>query len=101
MSFLRHLFVALIYATVAVATPRLLPGIDIRTGPILGGVILLCCAMLHEVFARHIQQAHQADDFHELRDSHDEITRELILARGEVGNIHEALTKFRGAKDAN
>jgi cyclic-di-GMP phosphodiesterase, flagellum assembly factor TipF len=105
MSFLRHLFVALMYATVAVAvavsTPRLLPGIDIRTGLILGGVVLLCCAMLHEVIARHIQQAHQADDIGELRTSHDDITRELSLARTEVGNIHEALSNFRGAKDAN
>jgi len=59
MSFLRHLFVVLMYATaaVAVSTPRLLPGIDIQTGLILGGVVLLCCALLHEVFARQIQQA--------------------------------------------
>lgn len=48
MAFLRHLFVVLMYATVAatvvVSTPRLLLGIDIQTGLILGGVVLLCCA---------------------------------------------------------
>lgn len=103
MSFLRHLFVALMYATVAtavaVSTPRYLPGIDIQTGLILGGVVLLCCAMLHEVFARQIQQGRQADEIHDLHVSQGEITRELTLARGEVGNIHEALSNFRGGKD--
>ncbi len=105
MSFLRHLFVALMYATVAaavaVSTPRFLPGIDIQTGLILGGVVLLCCAVLHEVFARQFQQSRQTDEIQDLRVSHGEIARELSLARGEVGNIHEALSNFRGAKEAN
>jgi cyclic-di-GMP phosphodiesterase, flagellum assembly factor TipF len=105
MSFLRHLFVALMYATVAaavaVSTPRFLPGIDIQTGLILGGVVFLCCTILHEVFARQFQQGRQTDEIQDLRASHGEITRELSLARGEVGNIHEALSNFRGAKDAN
>ena len=71
MSFLRHLFVVLMYATaaaaVAVSTPRLLPGIDIQTGLILGGLVLLCCALLHEVFARQIQHGHQSDEIHDIR----------------------------------
>lgn len=105
MAFLRHLFVVLMYATVAatvvVSTPRLLLGIDIQTGLILGGVVLLCCALLHEVFALQIQHGHQSDEIHDIRESQDEVGRELTLARAEVGNIHEALSNFRGARDSS
>jgi cyclic-di-GMP phosphodiesterase, flagellum assembly factor TipF len=105
MSFVRHLFVALMYATVAaavaVSVPRLLPGIGIETGLMLGGVVLLCCALLHEVFARQIQQARQSGEIHDLRLGHGEVIRELTLAREEVGNIHDALSNFRGTKTSS
>ena len=102
MPILRHLLVALIYAmvaaAVAIALPRLVPSVGMETGLTIGGALLLAFALLHEIFSRQEQQSRLAEEIQDLRLSHGDVMRELNLARGEVGGIHEALAGFKGAR---
>ena len=56
MSFLRHILIALGYSTIACAVTLILPltvsGVDSNTAIMLGAVVLIGSALLHEVFAR-------------------------------------------------
>ena len=56
MSFLRHILIALGYSIISAAVeltlPRFFNGIDPNTSIMLGAVVLVGSALLHEVFAR-------------------------------------------------
>ena len=102
MSIVRHMFIALVYAmisaAIAVSIPRLLPAMGIGDGLILGAIALVGCALMHEVFARQIQQGRQADELQDLRLGYSEVTREVTVAREGLGSIFEALSGVRGSK---
>ena len=104
MSILRHLFVAVIYAAaaaaVALALPRAFPAMGIELSLVVGGVVLLGFALLHEAFSRQEEQGRLADELHDLRLAHGEVMRELTRAREEATRIHEALDGFRGGRNS-
>jgi hypothetical protein len=60
MTFLRHILIALGYsiisAAVALMLPRVFPGIDPNTAIMLGAVVLVGSALLHEVFSRQEEE---------------------------------------------
>ena len=106
MSLIRHTFIALAYSVIAAATamaaPKLFPAVGQELGIVIGAVVLIGCALLHEVSARQDDRAALADEVHDLRLSYGEVMQELTQARQEVGLIREALAKggVRGSSKA-
>ena len=106
MSLIRHTFIALAYSVIAAATamaaPKLFPAVGQELGVVIGAVVLIGCALLHEVSARQDDRAALADEVHDLRLSYGEVMQELTQARQEVGLIREALAKggVRGSSKA-
>jgi len=95
MSFLRHILIALSYSTIAGAValvlPRTVPGIDAGMAVMLGAVVLIGSALLHEVFARQEEEGKLVEEVQDLRAGHGEVMGELTRAREEVGNIYKAI----------
>lgn len=88
MSFLHHIVVAVAYTLAAAATavflPHLLPPMSAETGAMIGGVVLLGCALLHEVFARQEGEARDAEEIEALRKEQEETRRLLSAAREQI-----------------
>ena len=106
MSLVRHVLIALCYAAVAVVTaltlPRLVPEVAGPSVIMIGGVLFVGFALLHEVFARLEDGGRVAEELFDLRLAHGEVSRELNAARGEISRLHQTLeeAKGRGASDA-
>lgn len=71
MSLIRHIFIALAYSLIAVAAamaaPRLWPPVGPELAVMIGGVVFVGCALLHEVHTRQDQFGVLADEIGELR----------------------------------
>lgn len=69
MTFLRHILIAAAYsviaAGVALALPRVIPGIELNLSVLIGGVMLLGSALLHEVFARQDETARLVEEVYD------------------------------------
>lgn len=95
MSFIRHLLIAVGYSVVAAAValtlPRAFPEVAANTALMLGAVVLIGSALLHEVFARQEEEGRIADEVYDLRHGHGEVLDELTRAREEVRNIYKAI----------
>ena len=100
MAFLFHILIATVYTLIAAATaiglPQLFPEIGSAMGAILGVVLLVGCAVLHESFARQEIQANLADELGHLRNRNaelqialDRIERETDILKGAVKKIAE------------
>lgn len=87
--------IALAYAVAAagisVALPQIFPQVNSVAGLIVGGVILIGCAIMHEIFARQEAQGAMAEEVHDLRLAQGEVMRELTRARQETMLIKEAV----------
>lgn len=95
MTFLRHIFIALGYsiisAAVALMLPRIFPGLDPNTAIMLGAVVLVGSALLHEVFSRQEEEGRLVAEVQDLRAGHGQVMGELTRAREEVGHIYKAI----------
>lgn len=95
MSFLRHILIAfgysIISAAVALTLPRFFGGIDPNTAIMLGAVVLVGSALLHEVFARQEDEGRLVEEVQDLRAGHGKVMGELTRAREEVGQIYKAI----------
>lgn len=100
MSFLRHILIALGYsiisAAVALMLPRFFSGIDPNTSIMLGAVVLVGSALLHEVFARQEEEGRLVEEVQDLRAGHGQVMGELTRAREEVGQIYTAIETMTG-----
>lgn len=104
MSLIRHIFIALAYSLIAaacaLALPSLWPGAGEGVAVIIGAMVLLGGALLHEVSTRQDQHAVLAEELHDLRMSFGNVTAELERARQEVALIGEALKGGGGKKSS-
>lgn len=102
MSFIRHLLIAVGYSVVAAAValtlPRAFPAIEANTAIMLGAVVLVGSALLHEVFARQEDEGRLADEIYDLRTGHGDVLGELTRAREEVRNIYHAIEGMTGKR---
>lgn len=100
MAFLYHILIVAVYTLIASATaiglPQLFPEIGSAMGAILGIVLLVGCAVLHESFARQEIQANLADELGHLRNRNaelqimlDRVERETEILKGAVKKIVE------------
>lgn len=100
MSFLRHILIALGYsiisAAVALMLPRFFSGMDPNTSIMLGAVVLVGSALLHEVFARQEEEGRLVEEVQDLRAGHGQVMGELTRAREEVGQIYQAIETMTG-----
>ena len=101
MSVLHHLVVAVAYtlvaAAVAIFLPLLLPAMGAETGAVIGAVVLIGSALLHEVFARPEGENRTVEELHALRVEHETARRALSAARQEVETLRAEL---KGAIEA-
>jgi cyclic-di-GMP phosphodiesterase, flagellum assembly factor TipF len=95
MNFIRHILIALGYsvisAAVALMLPRVFPSFDPNTAIMLGAVVLIGSALLHEVFSRQEEEGRLVEEVQDLRAGHGQVMGELSRAREEVGNIYKAI----------
>jgi hypothetical protein len=70
MTALHHILVAVAYtlvaAVVAVSVPHFLPQVGPDAGAVIGGVLLIGSALLHEVFSRQEGEARRVEDINRL-----------------------------------
>ena len=95
MNFLRHILIALGYSVIAAAValmlPRVFPSFDPNTAIILGAVVLVGSALLHEVFSRQEEEGRLVEEVQDLRAGHGKVMGDLTRAREEVGQIYKAI----------
>jgi len=112
MTFLYHILIVTVYTLLAAATaiglPHLFPEIGSEIGAILGAVVFVGSAVLHEVFARQEMQANLADELGHLRNrnaelqiSLDRVERETEILKGAVKKIAENGTKTKDNSKKN
>jgi cyclic-di-GMP phosphodiesterase TipF (flagellum assembly factor) len=105
MSVLNHIFVAVSYslvaAAVAIGLPHLFPAVGVEAGAILGGVVLVGSALLHEVFARQEGEARTAEEIESLRIEHGTMRKALSQARAEVETLRSALNESSRSHEAD
>jgi cyclic-di-GMP phosphodiesterase TipF (flagellum assembly factor) len=82
----------MVAAVVAVLVPRGFPDIDPDAGVVLGGVVLMGAALLHEVFSRQESQSRVVDEVRSLRAENADLRETLEDARSEVIAMRETLT---------
>jgi cyclic-di-GMP phosphodiesterase TipF (flagellum assembly factor) len=91
MPFLRHLVLAAAYtviaAAVAIVLPAAVPGFDLRLSTVAGLMVLLACALLHEVFTRQEDHARLADELYDMRVTAGRMMKELREARADAVRI--------------
>lgn len=104
MTTLTHILIAIAYTIVATAVavfvPRSFPELGANAGAVLGGVILMGSALLHEVFSRQESQARVVDEMRHLRSENDDLRDSLDDAWANVTAIREALTTFKAEREA-
>lgn len=95
MSALTHVLIAVAYtlvaAVVAVVIPRGYPEIGPDGGAMLGGVVLLGSALLHEVLSRQESQSRVVDELHTLRSDNGELRVSLEETCAEIAAMRDAL----------
>ena len=105
MTALNHILIAVAYtlvaAVIAVFIPRGFPEIGANAGAVLGGVVLLGSALLHEVFSRQESQSRVVDEMRLLRTENDDLRDSLDDAWSNVTAIREALTTFKAEREAD
>ncbi len=91
MNVLRHLFLAAAYtviaAAVAIALPQAAPEIDFRLSIVIGGIVLVGAALLHEVFARQEDNGKLADELYDLRRTAAQVMKEIRETRADAARI--------------
>jgi cyclic-di-GMP phosphodiesterase TipF (flagellum assembly factor) len=91
MPFLRHLVLAAAYtviaAAVAIVLPQVAPEFDFRLSVVIGMVVLLTCALLHEVFTRQDEEARIIDELYDMRVTAMRVMKELRETRAEAARI--------------
>jgi len=98
MTAVRHILIAVAYtliaAVIAVALPRGFPHIDPNIAAIIGGIVLLASALLHEIFARQEGEALLVDHVEELhargarlQDALDEQRAEQAALRNQIAEL--------------
>ena len=104
MTALNHILIAIAYtllaAVVAVFAPRSFPEIGSDGGAVLGGVVLLGAAILHEVFSRQESQSRVVEEIHSLRLENDDLRDSLDDAWSHVTAIRDALTAYKAENKA-
>jgi len=104
MTALNHVLIAIAYtivaALIAVFVPHGFPEIDANAGAMLGGVVLLGSALLHEVFSRQENHSRVIDEMRHLRSENDDLRDSLDDAWSNVAAIREALTAFKAEREA-
>ncbi len=96
----RHILIAVAYtliaAAIAVALPRGFPQIDPNFAAIIGGIVLLASALLHEIFARQEGEALLVDHVDELLAQNDRLRNaledqrtDLTALKGDVAAIRK------------
>jgi len=91
MTFLRHLLMAAAYtviaASVAIALPQTVPSIDMPLATVIGAVVLLACALVHEVFARQEDHGKIADELYDMRLTAAGVMKEIRAANADAERI--------------
>jgi len=91
MSFLRHIFLAAAYtviaAAIAIALPLVAPSIDFHLSIVIGGVVLVAAALLHEVFTRQEEEGKLADELYDMRVSASQVMKEIRQTRADAARI--------------
>jgi cyclic-di-GMP phosphodiesterase TipF (flagellum assembly factor) len=104
MTALNHILIAIAYslgaAGVAVLVPRGFPEIGANGGAVLGGVVLLGAALLHEVFSRQESQSRVVDEIRHLRSENDDLRDSLDDAWSNVTAIRDALATYKAEREA-
>ena len=104
MTALSHILIAIAYtlvaAMVAIVAPRGFPEIGAHGGAVLGGVVLLGSALLHEVFSRQESQSRVVDEVHHLRLENDDLRNSLEDAWSNVAAIRDSLMAFKAESEA-
>jgi cyclic-di-GMP phosphodiesterase TipF (flagellum assembly factor) len=95
MSALHHILIAVCYtvvaAGVAVGLPAFLPALDANTGIVIGGVVLIGSALLHEVFVRQEAEGRLSEELEASRDELAALRDRLTDAEAGMGLMREAL----------
>ncbi len=95
MPALLHVFLLCCYGATAAAVASLLPHWLPGTGPseaiVIGGLLFLGVALLHECLARGNRQLQAAEELRALRRSHAELEDDLTWTRREVQAVRAAL----------
>jgi len=95
MSLFNHILIATCYtlvaAAVAIALPYGFSAIDLNAAIVVGGVVLVGSALLHEVFARQDGEAKLADALQALRLDHGDARRELDQSRNRLRSLQGSL----------
>jgi cyclic-di-GMP phosphodiesterase TipF (flagellum assembly factor) len=104
MTALNHILIAIAYtlvaAAIAVLVPRGFPEIGANAGAVIGGVVLLGSALMHEVFSRQESQSRFVDEMRHLRLENDDMRSSLDDAWSNVAAIRESLTTFKAEREA-
>lgn len=104
MTALNHILIAVAYtllaAVVAVFAPRGFPEIGAHGGAVLGGVVLLGSALLHEVLSRQESQSRVVDEVRNLRLENDDLRESLDDAWSNVAAIRDSLMSFKAESEA-
>jgi cyclic-di-GMP phosphodiesterase TipF (flagellum assembly factor) len=99
MSLLRHIVFALSYGVLAIAAaltlPYSIPGMERWTAIVIGGIVLIFGAVLHEVWARQERERALRGELIELTAARDAVLGELSRAREEVRSIQWMLEESR------
>ncbi|MPY71688.1 MAG: EAL domain-containing protein [Alphaproteobacteria bacterium] len=95
MSALHHILIAVCYtvvaAGVAVGLPAFLPALDANTGIVIGGVVLIGSALLHEVFVRQEAEGRLSEELDASRDEVAALRDRLADAEAGMDLMREAL----------
>ncbi len=95
MSLFNHILISTCYtlvaAGVAIALPYGFSAIDLNAAIVVGGVVLVGSALLHEVFARQDGEGKLADALQVLRLEQGDARRELDQSRNRLRNLQGSL----------
>jgi cyclic-di-GMP phosphodiesterase, flagellum assembly factor TipF len=101
MSALHHILIAACYtiaaAGVAAVLPHHLSWLDATAGAVIGGVVLIGSALLHEVFLRQEGESRLGDEMDAIRASLDAAHGEIASLRAALADAHDA----RATRDAD
>ena len=106
MSIFFHMIIAASYVVVALAVavglPHGFPAVDLRLSVIVGGIVLVAGVLLHEMFFRREREREMGGEILALRNAHNAVMDEVLLARGEAKRIFDAFQEANtgGAKKA-
>ncbi len=93
MSSLSHLVIALSYALIAAAVafglPETAPGITLTTSMVIGGILFVGAALLHEIYARHIDTEALAEQLYEVRHHYANALDELGTLQNKMAALNE------------